>query len=603
MTTCRADLHVHSRHSNRPDEWLLRRIAAPESFTEPLEVYRRCRARGMDFVTVSDHDTIDGALEIAHLPGTFLSCEVTARFPEDDCKIHCLVLGVTEAQHREIQRLRHDVYDLRYYLHDEGILHSVAHPFYRVNDRLTLEHVEKLLVLFKRFEARNGMHDRRLNRLAEAVLGGLTPEMTTELGRRHRLDPCDERPWEKLLTGGSDDHGGLYLATTWTETPPAATVDEYLGHLRRGASAPGGESGSALRLAHSLFAISHTYFQERFAGALLARNDPFARMLRRLGRPEAEAPRRWWRPRRARPDGSPPAAAPGERTLEHANRACAQLVERFARDVALKLRLGRIGDALGALSQLTPLAAVATSYAVAFRTQAKDEALLVEVRERLAPGTWPPTGERSDARAWITDSLGEGGGVAPALRALAGAAERRGRELAILTCGDPARSPRPPAGLHYLAPLSSFPLPGHEELTLSVPPFLELLDHCERRRISELVIATPGPMGLAGLAAGRLLGLRVSGVYQTDLARRVGQLTDDPVLEEATWAYVRWFFGRMDRLLVSSQELLEGLAVRGFDRRRLVHAPDDLLDHLWDRPEEEDGWRCEPSRAASSAAA
>lgn len=34
--SARADLHVHSRHSNRPDEWLLRRIAAPESFTDPL---------------------------------------------------------------------------------------------------------------------------------------------------------------------------------------------------------------------------------------------------------------------------------------------------------------------------------------------------------------------------------------------------------------------------------------------------------------------------------------------------------------------------------------------------------------------------------------
>ena len=34
----RCDVHVHSRHSDRPSEWYLDRIGAPESFTEPLEI-------------------------------------------------------------------------------------------------------------------------------------------------------------------------------------------------------------------------------------------------------------------------------------------------------------------------------------------------------------------------------------------------------------------------------------------------------------------------------------------------------------------------------------------------------------------------------------
>ena len=37
----------------------------------------------MDFVTISDHNTLEGALRIAHLENTFLSVEVTTRFPED----------------------------------------------------------------------------------------------------------------------------------------------------------------------------------------------------------------------------------------------------------------------------------------------------------------------------------------------------------------------------------------------------------------------------------------------------------------------------------------------------------------------------------------
>ena len=54
--TARCDLHVHSKHSNRPSEWILRRLGSPESFMEPAEVYRRCKRRGMRFVTISDHD-------------------------------------------------------------------------------------------------------------------------------------------------------------------------------------------------------------------------------------------------------------------------------------------------------------------------------------------------------------------------------------------------------------------------------------------------------------------------------------------------------------------------------------------------------------------
>ncbi len=63
----KADLQVHSKHSDRPSEWFLRRIGSPESFADPFEIYRRAQQRGMDFVTLSDHNCIRGALEIAHL--------------------------------------------------------------------------------------------------------------------------------------------------------------------------------------------------------------------------------------------------------------------------------------------------------------------------------------------------------------------------------------------------------------------------------------------------------------------------------------------------------------------------------------------------------
>ena len=105
------DLHVHSKFSTRPSQWILQKLGAPESFSEPERIYEIARGRGMDLVTISDHNRIEGALSIAHLPGTFVSEEITAYFPEDRCKCHVLALNIDEAIHQDIQHVRENVYD------------------------------------------------------------------------------------------------------------------------------------------------------------------------------------------------------------------------------------------------------------------------------------------------------------------------------------------------------------------------------------------------------------------------------------------------------------------------------------------------------------
>ena len=109
MVMSRCDLHIHSRFSARSEEWLFRRFDFPDSYSDPHELHRLLREHGMDFVTITDHDTIDGNLEIAELPGTFISEEVTTYFPQDPCKIHVLVWGITEAQHANIVQLRDNI--------------------------------------------------------------------------------------------------------------------------------------------------------------------------------------------------------------------------------------------------------------------------------------------------------------------------------------------------------------------------------------------------------------------------------------------------------------------------------------------------------------
>ncbi|HMF61581.1 MAG TPA: hypothetical protein VK595_14470 [Vicinamibacterales bacterium] len=78
-----------------------------ESYNSVEVVYRRARARGMDLVAITDHDSIEGVLQIADRQDVIIGCEVTAVFPRDRVRVHLGVLGLNEAQHRETQRLRH----------------------------------------------------------------------------------------------------------------------------------------------------------------------------------------------------------------------------------------------------------------------------------------------------------------------------------------------------------------------------------------------------------------------------------------------------------------------------------------------------------------
>ncbi len=593
----RCDVHVHSRHSDRPSEWYLDRIGAPESFTEPLEIYRLAKARGMDFVTISDHDSIAGALDIAHLPGTFLASEETVTFPEDGCDLHILVLGVTEAQHRELQRLKRNLYDFRAFARNEGIVHVVAHPLFRVNDRLNLDHIEKILVLFRLFEGINGTRDPRATTLFDAVLSATTPALLDELAERHRLtgdfDPT--KPPRYATTGGSDDHGGIYVATTWTETAFAGSAKEFLAQIGSGCCRPGGETGSSLKLARSFQTLAHDYYRAKVLGGSRWKNDPLADLLRRIAGGELDP---------ANPEGSalgrtmrkfmafaPPAqllrsellARPAldtgldsagareaeRRTFESACRLGQRAAARTLESVVSELERGDLLSALPALSDLAPVVVALSPYVAAFRFQHKDEPL-----HRLVARRFPAAAhllEKSPRLAWATDTLNDVNGVSRTVTSAATLARKRSLPLTVLAC----ESRRPAADFvcENFAPIWETPVPCYEELTLRVPPAIELIEHCERENYGRILISTPGPVGLAALAAAKLLGVPASGIYHTDFPRYVAALGGDGRLEDLARSYIRWFYRQMDEVLVSSATYAEELVAMGVERERMRDLP------------------------------
>ena len=233
-TATRADLHCHSTASAISKLGVSRALGLPECATPPEEVYELAKRRGMDFVTITDHDTIDGALAIADRPDVFVSEELTARFAGEPQAVHILCLGITPDDHDWLQAHADDVEVVAAYLHEREIACALAHPFFSVAAPLTPRHRRRLAQLFDVWEVRNGARAPELNRPAAIYVdthGGIG-------------------------IGGSDDHAGVDVGRTWTQAPSAASPVEFLAHLRDGRVEAHGAQGSAAKWAHAAMAIA-----------------------------------------------------------------------------------------------------------------------------------------------------------------------------------------------------------------------------------------------------------------------------------------------------------------------------------------------------------
>ena len=77
----KCDLHVHTVHSGMCTVPLLNRICR-ESYNDPEAVYSTLKGRGMDLVTVTDHDSVDSLENLRRNSDFFLSEEVTSTMPD-----------------------------------------------------------------------------------------------------------------------------------------------------------------------------------------------------------------------------------------------------------------------------------------------------------------------------------------------------------------------------------------------------------------------------------------------------------------------------------------------------------------------------------------
>src|SRR4029077_16766366 len=160
--------------------------------------------------------------------------------------------------------LHDNIFALQRYLQSGQIAHAVAHPLYSINGNLDASHLERLILLFKHFEGINGLRDSLLSDLAQNLFGSLTPEKIDKLAKKHGLAPTHPEPWKKIFIGGSDDHRAQFVASAFTETPPASSPLEFLAHVRAGNCTALGQGGSPLALSHGFYNTVACFIQDRF---------------------------------------------------------------------------------------------------------------------------------------------------------------------------------------------------------------------------------------------------------------------------------------------------------------------------------------------------
>ncbi|MGI9252733.1 MAG: PHP domain-containing protein, partial [Thermomicrobiales bacterium] len=261
----RIDLHLHSRASGAATNWWVKSLGlggeTRESYTSPADAYAMVKNAGMDFAVLTDHETIDGALELIDLPDFIVGEEINAVFPEDGTSVDVLVYGMTPTHHIELQARRENVHTLVAYLREAGLVHVLAHPVFEPGARLDRNAIERRMVMFPLWEFANGSRPAEQNRLTAELASEADAVSLRQYASRQGLAAPEHRRISG--TGGSDDHGGIYGGATWTTLPRVAGVNDLLEAMRAGEVWPGGEDGSVAKMASTGFKIAGLASVER----------------------------------------------------------------------------------------------------------------------------------------------------------------------------------------------------------------------------------------------------------------------------------------------------------------------------------------------------
>jgi glycosyltransferase involved in cell wall biosynthesis/predicted metal-dependent phosphoesterase TrpH len=540
-------MHCHSTASQLSRLGVQRSLGLPECATPPEEVYELAKRRGMDFVTITDHDTIAGCLELDGRPDCFVSEELTARFAGEPQAVHVLCYGITPGDHEWLQAHSGDVEACAAYLHENGIASALAHPFFNVAAPLTPRHRRRLAELFPIWEVRNGSRAAELNMPAVVYI-----ETRGGTG-----------------IGGSDDHAGVDIGRTFTEVSAAVrSPEEFLQCLRAGDAVAGGEQGSAAKWTHAAMALATRALGEEEA-APVEGPDPAAvlKMAERVIREGAV------REGKVAADIGPDDARclleawlggmgldlRGRELIAYLQRddfSHADLYRRACRIHDRRLRTA-IDDGTAALARGDYPAAVNGLFAalVPAVPYAPSTAFLGAEKAKLRR-------RESEPRrvALIADGIGTMHGVTHTIEQIR---ERGvpGFEIDVIGT-DPGVDRRLPAA-------AELEIPFYEGMRLGVPGLPDLVEVLAEGSYDLVHVTAPGPAGIAATLLGRVTGVPQLASYHTELAAYAGLRSGNDGLEALARIGLGAFYGAPRIVLSPSPSADASLVSLGTEPARI----------------------------------
>ena len=584
----KADLHVHSKYSAHPSEWFLKRIGTHESYTEPEAIYRSAKQRGMDFIVITDHNQMAGSLYLQrlHPDDVFTGVEVTTYFPEDNCKIHVLVWGLTEEQFAVINTIRRDIYQLRYFIKEENLAHAVAHATYAINQKLTITHVEKLFLLFDFFEGVNGCRTGQSNDVLTYALNELTPMTIDDLYTKHKLEPFSDTPWHKGITGGSDDHSGLFIGKAYTKVRSKVTTpQDFLDTLKRKESLPGGSSNDFRGFAVSLYKIAYEFSKTRSSAVPSTLINTITQMLfdkKRSGfrnRLKLKKMQFYASPEkknlvnllaRLMKDIDEIKNETIEKKIDNIYRHAALITDELLisgiKNIAGNIAEGNIVALIQNLSSIIPPAFISFPFFTTINVLHESRDLINRIERTFNPLTWP----KPKKYLWFTDTLTDLNGVSETIRKVGELCFQKHIDCTIVTSlPEKEMADVSVPNVLNLPLIYEYRASFFKTYTLRFASLLQSLQKIYAHYPDEILVSTPGPIGLTGLLCARLLRIPCRGIYHTDFSEYARKIINDEVIARVVKEYIRWFYSLCSTIYVPTDEYLSILENRGYARSKM----------------------------------
>ncbi|OHD13359.1 MAG: hypothetical protein A2086_14605 [Spirochaetes bacterium GWD1_27_9] len=564
--------------------WFLQRIGAKESYIDPEFVYKTAKDRGMNFVTLTDHNRIDGAILLKQkYDDVFVSMEATTYFPENGCKIHLLVYDISEKQYNEIQKLRPNIYDLREYIKEEKIISSVAHATFSINNKLKLEYLEKLILMFDTFEGINGARNKMNNNVWMNVLKHLSSEKIEDLYKKYRIEPMSDTPWLKSFTGGSDDHAGFFIGETYT-VAEGVNYKEFLSNLMGKKSYADGRHNDYQSLAFSIYKIAYDFSKTKsdkvsqtvlsyvneliFERKSLTFSDKIKMLLFKTRKKKSDKIKELLIELSESIFIKETMSI--EKRLEVIYDKLASVSDELFKNIAISIQNDiSKGNVLKLINRITASFTgifLSIPFISTFKLLFQDRMLLNQLLDKYV-------GKRSNRNKrilWFTDTIDDLNGVSVTLKTIASIAHAKGMDLTIVTAiTDETKCKNFPPNIISLPIFHSFEVPHYENLKIYLPSLLKSLKQIYLLDPDEIYISTPITIGLLGLLVGKLLNIKINGVYHTDFTMQAKNIVKDESLVNLIEFLTKWFYSQMDEIKVPTKEYINILEERGFDKAKM----------------------------------